>query len=105
MIQTQLDRAIAARTGERLARIRHHGFSLMNERRDEPTADDLRLVVHCPFCNGQVPYPGRSGDGSNVLAECPGCDVYFEFDDCDVYPAGTGPGRAPVSTRSRYLPA
>jgi hypothetical protein len=104
MTQTQLNQAIAACTGERLAIIRHHGFSLLDERGNEPAADDICLVVHCPFCNGQVPYPGRSGDGSNALAECHGCDVYFEFDDRDVFPASTRPGRAPVVARPRYLP-
>jgi hypothetical protein len=104
MTQAQLNRAIATRTGERLSLIRHHGFSLLNERRKELAADDICLVVRCPFCGDQVPYPGRSGDGSNVLAECHGCDVYFEFDDGDVFPASTRPDRAPVVARSRYLP-
>src|SRR5690349_1674240 len=99
MTQAQPNRAIAACTGERLALIRHHGFSLLPEPRHEPTADDLRLVVHCPFCGDQVPYPGRSRDGSNTLAECTGCDVYFEFHDRDVFPASTRPGRAPVVAR------
>jgi hypothetical protein len=34
-----------------------------------------------------VPYPGRARDGSPALAECPNptCDVYFDYDDKDVY--------------------
>jgi hypothetical protein len=103
MTQAQLDQAIAACTGEPLARIRHHGFSLLEEHSTEPAAEDIRLVVHCPFCGDQVPYPGRAGDGSNALAECQGCDVYFEFADRDVFPASTRSGRALVVARSRYL--
>jgi hypothetical protein len=87
MTQAQLNRAVAARTGEPLSLIRHQGFSLLQEPRHESAADDIHLVVHCPFCGDQVPYPGRSRDGSNALAECPGCDLYFEFHDRDVFPA------------------
>jgi hypothetical protein len=104
MTQAQLDQAIAACTGEQLTRIRHHGFSLLNEHHHQPEADDIRLVVPCPFCGDQVPYPGRAGDGANALAECQGCDVYFEFDDREVFPASKRPRRAPVIARSRYLP-
>ena len=105
MTQTQLNHALAVQTGEPLSVIRRLGFSLLNGPCNQPAADDIRLVVHCPFCGDQVPYPGRSGDGSNTLAECHGCDVYFEFDDRDVFPASTRSDRAPVLARSRYLPA
>ena len=105
MTQAQIDRAVAACTGEPLSLIRHHGFSLLTETRHQPAADDIRLVVHCPFCGDQVLYPGRSRDGSQALAECHGCDVDFEFDDRDVFPASTRPVPAPVAARSRYLPA
>ena len=105
MTQTQLDQSIAARTGQPLSVIRRLGFRLLNEPRKEPAADEIRLVLHCPFCGDQVPYPGRSRDGSNALAACDQCDVFFEFDDRDVFPASTRPGRAPVLARSRYLPA
>src|SRR5207248_7534206 len=79
MTQTQLNHALAVQTGEPLSVIRRLGFSLLNGPCNEPAADDIRLVVHCPFCGDQVPYPGRSGDGSNTLAECHRCDVYFEI--------------------------
>jgi hypothetical protein len=62
--------------------------------------DHALLVVHCCCCGGQVPYPGRNRDGSNPLAECPDCDLYFEVHDRDVFPASTGPGRTPVLARS-----
>jgi hypothetical protein len=105
MTRTQLNRSIAARTGEPLSVIRSLGFRLLVEPNEEPVAEEIRLVVHCPFCSGQVPYPGRAGDGSNVLAECCGCDVYFEFADRDVFPASSRTVGIPMPTRSRYLPA
>ena len=105
MTQVELDQALAVQTGEQLSVIRRLGFSLLIEPREEPAADEICLVLHCPFCGDQVPYLGRSGDGSNALAECPRCDVYVEFHDRDVFPASTKPGRAPGAARSRYLPA
>jgi hypothetical protein len=105
MTQAQLNHALAIQTGEQLSVIRRLGFSLLIEPREEPAADEICLVLHCPFCGDQVPYPGRSRDGSKAMAECPGCDVYFEFDDRDVFPASTRPVRAPALARSRYLPA
>jgi hypothetical protein len=104
MTRHQLHQAIAARTGEPLAVIRHLGFGLLREARDEPPADAIRLVLHCPFCRGQVPYPGRARDGSNALAECDVCDVYFEFDDREVFPA-SAPTAAPRPMGSRPIPA
>ena len=105
MTQAQLNHRIAERTGESLAVIRRLGFNLVTERRDQPGPEDICLVLHCPFCGDQVPYPGRSRDDSKALAECPGCDVDFEFDERDVFPASTRPVRAPTLARSRYLPA
>ena len=105
MTRTQLNRSIAARTGEPLSEIRRLGFRLLVEPREEPVAGEIRLVVHCPFCRQQVPYPGRTGDGSNALAECHGCDVYFEFEDRHVFPATSRSTGAREPARSRYLPA
>ena len=105
MTRTQLNHSIAARTGESLTVIRRLGFSLWTEPRDEPRPEDIRLVLPCPFCRQQVPYPGRSGEGASVLAECPDCDVAFEFHDREVFPASTPPGRAPKPARSRHRPA
>ena len=105
MTRTQLNRSIAARTGEPLSVIRRLGFRLLVEPSEEPVAEEIRLVVHCPFCSGQVPYPGRSRDGSNALAECHGCDVYFEFHDRDVFPASSRAAVSPPPARRRYIPA
>jgi hypothetical protein len=76
------------------------GLTLMTRTR----LDHARLVVHC-CCGGQVPYPGRKRDGSNPLAECPDCDLYFEVHDRDVLPASSRPGRAAVVARCRSRPA
>ena len=101
MTQAQLDQAIAACTGEQLAIIRHHGFSLLNEARNEPAADDIRLVVHCPFCGDQVPYPGRaSGPGAifngtpyaNLMTAYLVADVFGTFGPGTVSFAGLTPG-------------
>ncbi len=105
MTRTQLDSRIAARTGESLSVIRRLGFQLKSQPCEEPVAEEIRLVVHCPFCSGQVPYPGRARDGSNALAECLGCDVYFEFHDRDVFPASSRAAVSPSPTRRRYIPA
>jgi hypothetical protein len=105
MTRTRLHSSIAARTGEPLSVIRQIGFSLLTNNRDEPKPEDIILVLHCPFCGEQVPDPGRTGDGSNALAECPDCDVYFEFEDGEVFPARSRHDRAPVLARSRHLPA
>ena len=43
------------------------------------------LVLSCPFCRKAVPYPGQASDGSEAMAECELCDVYFGFDARQVY--------------------
>jgi hypothetical protein len=105
MTRNQVSHLIAARTGESLAVIRRLGFQLKSEPREEPVAEELCLVVHCPFCRGAVPYPGRSRDGSAALAECEGCDVYFPFRDGDVFPASTRRVADHSPARHRYIPA
>jgi hypothetical protein len=105
MTRSQLNTRIAARTGESLSVIRRIGFRLKSEPRDEPAAEELRLVVHCPFCRGAVPYPGRSRDGSDTLGECADCDVYFPFEDRDVFPATAGRLADHPAARRRHIPA
>ena len=87
MTQAQFDRSVADRTGESLRTVHRLGFQPDATGPLEP--EDVRLVVDCPFCGRAVPYPGRTRDGSPALAECinPGCDVYFEFAETDVYAA------------------
>ena len=89
MTQAQLDRTVAGRTGETLDTVRRLGFQFQLAAPDGGSAADLRLVVDCPSCRRPVPYPGRAGDGSSVLAECadPRCDLYFDFDPARVYAA------------------
>jgi hypothetical protein len=103
MTRTQLNRSIAARTGESLSVVRRLGFSLVAGHPREPRSEDLRLVLHCPFCNRQVAYRGGSGNDSKSLAECPDCDVEFEFDDCEVFPTSTNSRRTLIPIRSRYV--
>jgi hypothetical protein len=87
MTPTQLDRSVAARTGDSLRTVHRLGFQPDSTGTLEP--EEIRLVVDCPFCGRAVPYPGRVRDGSPALAECvsPSCDVYFDFDESDVYAA------------------
>ena len=105
MTRTQVNHVIAARTGEPLSVIRRLGFQMQPEPREEPAAEELCLVVHCPFCRGQVAYPGRSREGSAAMAECADCDVYFPFEDRDVFPASSRATACPAPARLRYLPA
>jgi hypothetical protein len=104
MTLTQLHTSIAARTGEPLSVIRRLGFRLLTLRRTDPGLEHLRLVLHCPFCGQQVPYPGRARDGSNALAECTDCDVYFDFKDSEVFPTHFRADHATVPTRARFQP-
>ena len=84
MIQAQLHHQIARITGEPVATILHMGFSPMPSP-DELEPEDVQLVLDCPFCGRPVPYPGLARDGSEAMAECDRCDVYFGFDPEEVY--------------------
>ena len=85
MTQAQLDRAVAAATGESLATVRTLGFSLLVPRSVPRAPDDLGLVLDCPFCGQSVPYPGALRHGAPALAECARCDVDFDFQVDEVY--------------------
>ena len=78
MTQMQLDRQIARITGEPLSTVNTLGFSVIAEQPDDLEPEDVELVLDCPFCRRPVPYPGPAGDGSETLAECDRCDVYFD---------------------------
>ena len=89
MTQTQLEHAVARSTGESVRTVRHLGFSI--QRPAPPparSAEDVRLVLDCPFCRRPVAYPGLARDDSAALAECDACDVYFDFDPVEVYATG-----------------
>ena len=85
MTQTQLEHQVARITGEPLMMIIHLGFSVMSQQRDELEPEDVQLVLDCPFCGRPVPYPGQASDGSETMAECERCDVYFGFHPDEVY--------------------
>jgi hypothetical protein len=85
MTQAQLDNQIANITGEPLTRAHFLGFGLITEQQDDLEPEDVKLVLDCPFCGRPVPYPGRSTDGSEAMAECDRCDVYFGFDPDEIY--------------------
>jgi hypothetical protein len=104
MTQAQLDCAVADATGETLQTIHDLGFSLLTRDQDDlEPAEDLRLVVDCPFCGRPVPCPDRAGDGTPPLAECLRCDVEFPFDGDEVYAAGLEPGRDGPAARDSEL--
>ena len=85
MTQRHLDHAVAGATGESLRTVRRLGFSLQAARPADQDPEDLRLALDCPFCRQPVPYPGPAGDGLAPLAECPRCDVDFDFVAAEVY--------------------
>jgi hypothetical protein len=93
MTQILIERAVASALGEDLATVRRLGFGAATP--DDPyEAGDVRLVLDCPFCGRQLCYPGRARDGSPALGECSPCDVYFDFEDDDVYVAPIAVGSA-----------
>jgi hypothetical protein len=86
MTQLQLDRSIAALTGEPIKLVRRLGFSVLTGEAEALEPEDFRLVLNCPFCGHPAPYPDQAGDGSALLAECDRCDVYFDYEVDEVYP-------------------
>jgi hypothetical protein len=56
---------------------------------NQPKSAAVERVLDCPFCRCAVPYPGLASDGSEPMAECDRCDVYFSFDPEDVYVLGS----------------
>ena len=90
MTQFQLNRAVAASTGESIGTINRYGFSVLHESPETARSDKLRFLVDCPFCGRPADYPGLARDGSAALAECERCDVYFDFPPHEIY-CSTGP--------------
>ena len=79
MTRTQLNHQVARITGEPIDNITALGFSLLCPSSEGIEPEDIRLVLECPFCGRPVPYPGPAADGSEPIAECERCDVYFGF--------------------------
>jgi hypothetical protein len=85
MTRTQLNHQVARITGEPIDYITALGFSLLRPGDESMEPEDIRLVLECPFCGRPVPYPGSAVAGSEPIAECERCDVYFGFDTFEVY--------------------
>ena len=70
MTRNQVSHLIAARTGESLAVIRRLGFQIKSEPREEPVAEEIRLVVPLPVLprTGPLsrPVPRRLGRPGRV---------------------------------------
>ena len=110
MTQAQLEDAVAEATGEPAVLDPRHGVRPRAVPCWSPRTSDLRVA--CPFCGRGVAYPGATCDGSAALAECPRCDVYFDFPPTrstrrgrhrrrrklDVFEAGPGRHVAPATT-------
>ena len=84
MTRTQLNHQVARITGEPIGNITALGFSLLRPGSESMEPEDIRLVLECPFCGRPVPYPGPAAAGSEPMAECERCDVYFDFLPQDV---------------------
>jgi hypothetical protein len=85
MTQAQLNCAVSRRTGESICTVRHRGFSLLTQDRNDLEPEEVVLSLDCPFCGRQVAYPGATD-----LAECDRCDLEFNFQPDDVYAASAG---------------
>jgi hypothetical protein len=79
MTRTQLNHQVARITGEPIENFMALGFSLLRPSGESMDPEDIRLVLECPFCGRPVPYPGSAAAGSEPMAECERCDVYFGF--------------------------
>ena len=85
MTQAELNSQVARITGEPLSTILQLGFNIESEQYGDLEPEEVKLVLDCPFCGHPVPYPGCTGDGSEILAECDRCDIYFPFEISEVY--------------------
>src|SRR6516164_4144417 len=85
MTRTQLNHQVARITGEPIDCITALGFSLLRLGGESMEPEGIRLGLECPFCGRPVPYPGTAAAGSELMAECERCDVYFGFDTFEVY--------------------
>jgi hypothetical protein len=81
---TQQEHQLARLTGEPLTTI-PRGDSWISQQSDDPGPQAVQLVVDCPLCGQPVPYPGQASGGSDTMAECARCDIYFSFDPDDIH--------------------
>ena len=87
MTQFALEHAVAAALGESHGTVRKRGFGLVKPDPGDAEVDRLTLVLDCPFCGHAIAHPGTTHCGSTAMAECDRCDVYFGFDETEVYVA------------------
>jgi hypothetical protein len=99
MTRTQLNHQVARITGEPIGNITALGFSLLRPGGESMEPEEIRLVLECPFCGRPVPYPRSAAAGSEPMAECERCDVYFGFDTFEVY--ATAAQKRSTMTRRR----
>jgi hypothetical protein len=99
MTRTQLNHQVARITGEPIGNITALGFSLLRSGGESMEPEDIRLVLECRFCGRPVLYPGCAAAGSEPMAECERCDVYFGFDTFEVY--ATAAQKPSTMTRRR----
>jgi len=90
MTQRLLHGELAKTTGESVAILRTVGFNLVARQADDLEPEQIVLVLDCPFCRQPVPYPAPTRDGSETLAECDRCDIYFPFQVDEVYTIAAG---------------
>jgi hypothetical protein len=98
MTKTQLIHEVARITGEPVYYITALGFSLVCPSSESMEPEDIQLAVECPFCGRPVPYPACAAAGSEPIAECERCDVYFDFLPHDVRDIAVEPPRRPNET-------
>jgi hypothetical protein len=81
MTQSQLNLAVASRTGESLATVRSIGFSTLKALRARLEPDDIALRLECPFCRAPIDL----ARARSSLAACDACDTEFEYDEREVF--------------------
>ena len=85
MKQSELNHAVADATNETVSTIKSMGFSLADESTESDVADQQILVLDCPFCGTTVLLSANGPEELPELAECPNCDVVYDYADDEVY--------------------
>ena len=76
-------------------------------------AEGAQLRAQHRYCDLAVEHvePGSYRPATSIaipldaLAECQDCDIYFDVQDNDVFPASSRAAESPSPTRRRYIPA